>query len=226
MVAKCGEYRVWHWSHLKTRTCDHWWESQTEWHRAWKNHFPKSWQEFIHQSDAGKKHFADVKTESGVVLEFQYSHIQPQERQSREMFYQKMVWVVCGVRLKRDRAKFFGCVDLAAVIKQEPLIVSVGWKEGALLRDWGGSRVPVYFDFPDMPFLWRLNPRAPNGAMYLRRVPRKGFLDLYLKGMTFEQEALVSAKVERAAAEAQRAAARYYYLMQRARRPKGPGPRL
>src|SRR5262245_64746908 len=76
MIAKCGplRLRVWHWAHRTNRTCDHWWESETEWHRAWKNHFPENWQEKIHTSEDGEKHFADVKTESGLVIEFQNSH--------------------------------------------------------------------------------------------------------------------------------------------------------
>jgi hypothetical protein len=200
VIAKCGEIRVQHWAHRGTRTCDPWKEPETEWHRAWKNQFPEDRQEIIQWAKDGEKHIADVKTKGGVVLEFQYSHIQRQERESREMFYQKIVWIVNGVRRKRDKAQFFACVDEAAVIKQEPLIVSVRWKEGALLRDWGESRAPVFFDFPDTPFLWRLNPCTPNGMTYLLRVPKKMFLDAHLKGFTFDQEKTVSAEVERAAA--------------------------
>src|SRR5262245_8008532 len=79
MIAKCGEVRVWHWAHWGTRTCDRWWEPETEWHRAWKNHFPVGWQEKIHTSEDGEKHFADVKTESGLVIEFQNSHLHRDE---------------------------------------------------------------------------------------------------------------------------------------------------
>jgi hypothetical protein len=35
-----------------------------------------------------------VKTRTGVVLEFQHSFLHSDERQSREKFYPKMVWVV------------------------------------------------------------------------------------------------------------------------------------
>jgi competence protein CoiA len=86
MIAKCGLIRVWHWSHLVTRTCDPWWEPETEWHRNWKNQFPKDWQEFVHQSEHGEKYVADVKTKSGMVLEFQYSHLHRDEREQRETF--------------------------------------------------------------------------------------------------------------------------------------------
>lgn len=47
MIAKCGQVRDRHWSHRGTRKCDPWWEPETEWHRAWKNQFPRDWQEFM-----------------------------------------------------------------------------------------------------------------------------------------------------------------------------------
>jgi hypothetical protein len=86
MIAKCGQHRVRHWAHRGTRNCNSWWEPETEWHRAWKNHFPEDWQEVDHQSEGGEKHRADVKTESGVVLEFQHSLLRQDEREARETF--------------------------------------------------------------------------------------------------------------------------------------------
>ena len=198
MIAKCGEERVPHWAHRANCTCDHWWEPETEWHRDWKNQFPKHLQEIIHQSEDGEKHIADVKTESGVVLEFQHSHLHQDERKARENFYPKMVWVVDATRRKRDRAQFFASVDAATVIDREPaLIVWVWCKEGALPRDWGASRVPVYFDFGD-DMLWRLSPCIPNGTTYLLRVPKTVFLNAHRKGKLFEE--MASTAVERAAA--------------------------
>jgi hypothetical protein len=208
LVAKCGQVRVWHWAHWRTRDCDRWSEPETEWHRAWKNHFPENWQEISRPSENGEMHRADVKTENGVVLEFQHSPLPRAERESRENFYRKMVWVVNGTRLKRDRAQFFASVDAAIVINREPPIVLVRWKEGALLRDWGASRVPVYFDFGD-DTLWRLNPCTPNGMTYLSPVLKTGFLHVHLKGPPSEE--MISAEVERAAAR---------YLMQQAPRPQ------
>src|SRR6267142_346180 len=98
MIAKCGDIKVRHWAHLGRRTCDHWWEPETVWHRDWKNHFPLSWQERIHSSENGEKHIADVKTGRGVVLEFQHSFLHSNERESREKFYPKLVWVVDALR--------------------------------------------------------------------------------------------------------------------------------
>ena len=206
MIAKCGQHRVWHWAHRGTRTCDPWWESETEWHRAWKNHFPENWQEDIHQSEGGEKHIADVKTESGVVLEFQHSFLRQDEREARENFYPRMVWVVDGRRRARDWARFFASFSSAIIVNLEPPIVLFSSNEGALLRDWQASRVSVYFDFGDSepgdtrrfdtPTLWRLNPCGRNGMAYLSPVAKTLFLDAHLKGLRFDE--MYTEAVERA----------------------------
>src|SRR5690606_12234794 len=148
VVAKCGELRVWHWAHKGCRSCDPWWENETEWHRAWKNQFPTEWQEIIHRADDGERHIADVRTEQGYVIEFQHSYIKPEERQSREDFYRKMLWIVDGTRRSRDKGKFADALVLAARIDgREDLRVSPGAFESLLLRDWGVSKIPVVFDF-------------------------------------------------------------------------------
>jgi competence protein CoiA len=213
MIAKCGQVRVWHWSHRGTHKCDPWWESETEWHRVWKDHFPREWQEFIQRSEDGEKHIADIKTESGVVIEFQHSNLRREERESREMFYQKMVWVVDGLRRKRYRTRFFTSLGAPTVVKFKPLTFLLPSNEGALLRDWAASRVPVFFDFGDLsepsdtlrfdkPILWRLNPRSLNGRVYLSPVLKTSFLDAHLKRLPlkgFDCSAVERARSLRAA---------------------------
>jgi competence protein CoiA len=197
MIAKCGRYRIWHWAHRGIRTCDSWWESETEWHRAWKNHFPKGWQEVIHPSKTGEKHIADVKTEAEVVLEFQHSFLSRDERESRERFYQKMVWIVNGRRRKRDKTQFFASLRAPLEVYPKLPIYSVSLGASALLRDWGATRVPVYFDFGtdekgdtssfDTTALWRLNSRSRDGRAYLSPVTRTEFLRVHLEGQPFEE---------------------------------------
>lgn len=107
LIAKCGESRVNHWSHKGVRNCDTWWEPETEWHRSWKNHFIDEWQECIQvDEDTNEKHIADILTYDKLVIEFQHSRIDPQERISREKFYKNMVWVVDGTRLEKDYPRF------------------------------------------------------------------------------------------------------------------------
>jgi competence CoiA-like predicted nuclease len=106
LIAKCGEVKINHWAHKGNRNCDLWWENETEWHRQWKNQFPKEWQEIVHFDEKGEKHIADVKTKNGWVLEFQHSYIKPEERNYRNAFYSKLVWIIDGLRRKTDRIQF------------------------------------------------------------------------------------------------------------------------
>ncbi len=97
MIAKCGEKVRWHWAHVPRPCCDPWWENETDWHRHWKSRFPISWQEVIHVCPTtGERHVADVKTDSGLVIEFQNSPMDHDERAAREAFYRSMVWVING----------------------------------------------------------------------------------------------------------------------------------
>jgi competence protein CoiA len=100
VIAKCGQHIVWHWAHSSRSHCDHWWESETDWHREWKNRFPTEWQE-VPMVDAlsGELHIADVKTAANLVIEFQRSSIHPDEVRSREDFYGRMIWVIDGRKM-------------------------------------------------------------------------------------------------------------------------------
>lgn len=147
VIAKCGTERISHWAHQRSKACDNWWEPETEWHRAWKDHFPKEWQEkFLPDKITGEKHIADVHTEHGLVLEFQHSHIDPQERLSREKFYGNMVWVVDGTRLTRDFTKFHkGKRDFQE--GHRPGLFISEFPDECFNRSWLNSQVPVLFDY-------------------------------------------------------------------------------
>ena len=103
MIPKCGPNKMWHWAHTPKRKCDPWWENETPWHREWKSYFPKEWRERIHEDPvANEKHIADVKTDTGRVLEFQNSPMPPDELHSRENFYGDMIWIVNGDKFKQN----------------------------------------------------------------------------------------------------------------------------
>jgi competence protein CoiA len=155
MIAKCGRVKVWHWAHKGKPPCDPWWESETEWHRAWKDHFPREWQEVSHINPlTGEKHIADVKNPYGLVIEFQHSQIKPEERKSREEFYGEMIWIVDGSRGESDESYFN--MGLSGPIQGNPLAYQVSWwGRSQFLHNWGDSGVNVYLDF-GRDILWRL----------------------------------------------------------------------
>lgn len=85
-----------HFAHKKGESCpDKWRYDMSEWHRTWQNWFPKECQEVVVENN-GVKHRADVLI-NGTVIEFQHSHISPQEIAERNKFYTacgyKIVWV-------------------------------------------------------------------------------------------------------------------------------------
>src|SRR5262245_54044994 len=179
MIAKCGEHRVWHWAHKGRRLCDPWWENETEWHRAWKDQFPADWQEIVHHAENGERHIADVKTHDGWVIEFQHSNIRPDERRSRESFYHSLIWVVDGMRRERDIAHFSKAWTHGE--SRYPLSSKrrISSPEGALLRDWAGSRAHVFFDFGNERPLWWLFPESDDIRAYVQHISRAQFVRIH-----------------------------------------------
>lgn len=193
VIAKCGDQRVWHWAHKGSRTCDHWWEPETKWHRQWKSEFPVAWQEIIQTADSGEKHIADVKTDSGIVIEFQHSFLSPDERLARENFYKKMVWVVDGCRRKHDADQLLKCIGPCVFARGPFVLHTAHGDESALLRDWHASPVPVYFDLGVSPndgkrLFWRRDPTSRSGKVYLTPVSVDSFLKTHLTGLEAEQK--------------------------------------
>ncbi|MDO8999365.1 MAG: competence protein CoiA family protein [Bacteroidota bacterium] len=99
--AKCGSKIVWHWAHVAAENCDNWYEPETQWHRDWKNNFGQDCSEISIVKD-GIKHIADVLTKENLVIEFQNSNISSETIMERELFYDKMIWVINGVHFKEN----------------------------------------------------------------------------------------------------------------------------
>ena len=191
VTAVCGEKRIWHWRHRAVKDCDRWWEPETEWHRAWKSRFPKEWQEiFMPDPATSEKHMADVRTGHGLVIEFQHSHIDPEERRTREKFYQNMIWVVDGTRLKRDYPRFQkgmpgfkGLSTAGFFLVQRP--------EEYFPSAWLESTVPVLFDFQSKDpehaqdagriYLCCLLPGRAEGHAVIVRIPKEQLVSEVMK---------------------------------------------
>jgi hypothetical protein len=175
MVAKCGEVRIWHWAHQGGRYCDHWWEPETEWHRAWKDVFPFDWQEVVHQAESGEKHVADVKTDRGWVVEFQHSYLKPEERRSRDAFYPKLIWVVNGTRRKRDSAQILKAWNEGARVGENSPVRKAFSDGCVLLREWAGTNAPIFIDCGDV--LWWLIAKSTDGLTYVAPYSRARFIE-------------------------------------------------
>jgi len=180
VIAKCGRYVAWHWAHSYLGDCDPWWETETAWHRNWKNNFPLDWQEVLHKDPAtgDEKHIADVKTPTGIVVEFQHSPIKLEERNSRENFYKPMVWVVNGCRNDFDRVNFsLGIHGNKLPLASGSVGIRFSWySRGKLPHNWCDTKYPVFFDFGN-DVLWQLlsfDVKTKDGLV--KPVSKTGFI--------------------------------------------------
>lgn len=180
VISKCGKIKIWHWAHKGKLACDPWWENETEWHRNWKAHFPKEWQEVIHYADNGEKHIADVRTEQNWIIEFQHSPIKPEEQFARNSFYKKIVWIVDGKRRLKDYQQFLEALKNGKQISANPKVFSVSSIDCKLFAEWSGSNRPIFFDFGEEDTIWLLHPKCSNGRNYILAFSRKYFLELHL----------------------------------------------
>ena len=177
LIAKCGEVYAHHWSHKK-KCVDHWWENEKEWHRNWKNQFPKEWQEVIHRDKSGEKHIADVKTSEGWAIEFQHSYLKPEERRSRNNFYNKLIWVVDGTRRPTDIEQFQKIFDEGEFRQYGPSLLHIHFPEDCrLLKEWGNSSSLIFLDF-NVERLWLIYPRISGNRIFLNPFPRSSFIEL------------------------------------------------
>ena len=165
MISKCGQYVRWHWAHKARTACDPWHESETDWHRYWKDAFPIDCQEAVHvDRRTGEKHIADVETPGGIVVEVQHSPISDEEARSRERFYEEMIWIVDA----RHLAGWFRLGMSHELASCHPMTYRIEWRGSSrLLKKWSKSPVHVYFDV--MNSAWK--HKGEDGRLWL--LPRE-----------------------------------------------------
>jgi hypothetical protein len=177
MIAKCGDVYAHHWAHKSRRGCDLWWENETEWHRAWKNQFPLDWQEVVRRAGDGEKHIADVQTDDGWFIEFQHSRIKPEERDLREAFYKKLIWVVDGKLRPTYEEQFLKALNYAvAPINEIPSLGRFRQLKGRLLVQWADRKVHVLLDFGAAGPLWWLLPLQGIHGRWIMPMHREDFI--------------------------------------------------
>lgn len=180
MIAKCGLKKIHHWSHKGKLECDPWWENETEWHRKWKGCFPVDWQEVVHRDVlTGERHIADVKTDEEWVIEFQHSFLKPEERNSRNNFYKKLVWVVDGKRLKGDEVEIKKALEGGAPFG---FARKIHPENCSLLRDWNSTHA-VFFDFGKDELIVLL-PKCHDGMLYVFSFSKSELIEVFLSGIT------------------------------------------
>ena len=165
VLAKCGEKKSHHWAHK--RQCSDTWATgkETDWHLGWKNCFPEAWQERILKDvQSGEKHIADILTEHNLVLEFQHSPIDPEERRAREYFYsqggRRMAWVVDCTQHQRDLKRCKSYIEDYHINISRPSIVSS--PDEFFPSKW----IPISFVPIVLDIGWFLDIHDNNGVCY------------------------------------------------------------
>lgn len=168
VFSKCGDIKNWHWAHHNSKSCDSWYEPETEWHKNWKLIFGKDNCEIVISKD-GVRHIADIVTKKSVVIELQNSPIQKNIIRRRENFYgERMIWVVNGIQFKDnfwiyssnfDYEKNYirtlhGIVDIATgeIVSSSNYEVTFSWSWAR--QSWNDVQRPVFIDFGDENLFW------------------------------------------------------------------------
>ena len=152
LIARCGEQNRWHWAHKNNEECHYSMkEPKTQWHWDWQNNFPKEWQEVrCTDEQTGEIHIADIKTPNGLVVEFQHSAINSEERLARERYHKNMIWVIDGTSLKCDFKCFTKNIENLQpfIISNSEIPCSLYTVNREILpQSWLSATVPLYFDF-------------------------------------------------------------------------------
>lgn len=166
VIARCGAINVWHWAHASRADCDTWSEGESEWHRAWKDRFPRQWREFTMYP-----HRADVKAPR-LVIELQASSISVDEIAAREAFYEQMIWLINARNFKLN-------------IRDCGWYVTFRWKFPR--KTWWHSSKPLFFDLGDRLLqITNIHANIPCGGSG-KFVSYESFVDSYSRPKNGEQ---------------------------------------
>ena len=166
VFAKCGEFKINHWSHYVKESCSIWYEPDSVWQGKWKHIFGKENSEVLISKD-GKKGIADVLTPTNVVLQFRNSSITIKDIEHREAFYgERMLWVINGFDFRDGFSTFyypdersatrvhvgrnsFQAVDDSEHNWEADNDKNIRFEWGTPRRVWIGASRPIFIDFGD-----------------------------------------------------------------------------
>ena len=96
VISKCGQIKIWHWSHESLKDCDSFGEGETYWHIKWKLLVDK---EFCEVTIGN--HRADIFIHN-TVIELQNSSISTEDIIKREECYGNMIWLFNAEEFKEN----------------------------------------------------------------------------------------------------------------------------
>jgi hypothetical protein len=177
MTPKCGKVYAYHWAHKSKADCDPWWENETKWHRQWKENVYCDFREIVIQKD-GIKHIADVQLPSGIIFEFQKSPLSIDERQARENFYNKMIWII---HFDKDKILETTIREIYEPTFDDSLVTVKSFSEGFFSCP---HLSPIFLDFDNGDMFWikefDFNNTGRVKRFYGRFIKKSEFISDYL----------------------------------------------
>lgn len=198
VISKCGEINIHHWAHKQKEECDSWSEPETYWHKSWKEAFPIENREVVMEKD-GKRHFADIYTDSEVVIELQNSSISSQTILQRESFYgSRLLWIINGSKY-RSRISFWSNEKIREIKERkniQDLYSEISLSDDNIneflatskefnfnwsypIRSWRNSKRPVFLDIDEDYILWFYEGIGTNYGSF-KVYSKKIFFEKYL----------------------------------------------
>lgn len=71
-------------------------------------------------------------------------HLLLTKKDFRDNFYKNLVWIVDGLRRKRDKDQFFKALKDGVQVIASPVLIKVYSDESRLVQEWKDSNVPVF----------------------------------------------------------------------------------
>lgn len=162
VISKCGQIKIWHWSHESLKDCDSFGEDETYWHIKWKLMVDKQFCEV-----KIKNHRADIF--NGVfVIELQNQSLDVIKISEREEFYDKMIWIFNAQEFKEN-----------IEIRDKGNYVTFRWKYPRHSIGYCGKQ--VYLDFGSYILQIKfLDTNIPAGG-WGHILSKEKFCNIYLK---------------------------------------------
>lgn len=159
VIPRCGEINIWHWAHKNKEECDSWSEGETEWHKEWKERFPKECREVTIGN-----HRADIfLTDEKLVIELQHSPITPKEIIDREKFYKNMIWIFDNNVFKEIEKQ-----SSSFIVNNKGTYQTFRWKHAK--RSIMYARKPILIDYFDTSSSNESNVKNPDDFLVKRNI--------------------------------------------------------
>lgn len=170
-----------HWR-LQEGNYDGWAFPDGVWNLEWKLKFPKTLVEISVQGNT-EKHVADVRTNTGLVLNFQARSLDEKQLKQREVFFGQMLWIFKAdgwdLELMQNPTRY---KTTEGRDKKLPTSDAYGWikfKSRHSKSVYKACKMPVFLDFGDDSLYW-LNWQSKSN-LDITYHPHQGLLKSYSK---------------------------------------------